>query len=65
MEDNIMATGRETQGLLEAVIIIEELANDRQKFQEAIRKIQSTIEHGVSKKDVTAASQTDGDTQVK
>lgn len=65
MEDNNMATGRETQGLLEAVIIIEELANDRQKFQEAIRKIQYTIEHGVSKKDATVAFHNDGDIQGK
>lgn len=63
MEDKNMATARETQGLLEAVIIIEELANDRQKFQEAIRKIQNTIEHGVSKKDVTEAAKQNGDTQ--
>ena len=62
MKENKMKS-RESQGLLEAVIIIEELANDRQKFQEAIRRIQNTMEHGVSKKDVTAASETDGDTQ--
>lgn len=58
-----MPTNREAQALLEAAIIIEELANDRQTFQKEMRRLQNVIEHGVSKKDVTDAGKLNGDTQ--
>ena len=63
MKEKEMATNRETQGLIEAVIIIEELANDRQKFQEAMRRIQSIIEDGVKNKGNTEAAKPNGEAQ--
>lgn len=41
-------TNRQIEGLLEAVLIIHEKSEDQQEFEEAIRRIQSTIEKGAT-----------------
>lgn len=42
---------RETIGLLEATIIINELTETKEEFKEKIRRIQTAIEKGVTEAD--------------
>ena len=44
-------TNRQIEGLLEAILIIEEALNDREEFQKAVRRIQQTIEKGATEPD--------------
>ena len=41
----------ETLGLLEAVLIINEKSETKEEFEKAIRRIQKTIEKGVTEAD--------------
>ena len=49
---------KETLGLLEAVLIIHEMAQNNEDFTKAVRRIQRTIEKGVT----DTADQADGNT---
>lgn len=42
---------KETLGLLEAVLIIDEKSKTKEEFKEAVRRIQRTIEKGVTEAD--------------
>ena len=44
-------TNRQIEGLLEAVLIIHEKSESEHEFEEAIRRIQSTIEKGATPAD--------------
>ena len=44
----IETNSKETLGLLEAVLIIDEKSETKEEFKEAIRRIQRTIEKGVT-----------------
>lgn len=39
---------KETLGLLEAILIIDEKSETKEEFKEAVRRIQNTIEKGVT-----------------
>ena len=43
---------KETLGLLEAVLIIDEKSKTKEEFKEAVRRIKKTIEKGVTEADL-------------